>query len=362
MNSAILVNSATGQYRGVKNDPFSGMLVSIIVPCRNELHHIKQFIHSAINQCLENFTIEIIIADGNSNDGTREVLSGLTATDKRIRWIDNPRQIVSTGLNLCLAHALGDIVVRMDVHTQYATDYVLQCVRALESTGAMCVGGPWLAVGRTTHERAIAAAFQSSVGSGRATSRCVNYTGWVDTVYLGAWWRADLVELGGFDESLVRNQDDELALRIHRRGGRVWQSADIRSAYFPRASLTALYRQFRQYGYWKIPVIRKHRLPASLRHLVPFAFFSLLALLTMVTPFWPPAGVLIAFLTLLYALGLVVGTRKQRVAMGAGGLGWLTMAAVATMHFGYAAGFARAILDFWVFRNDERSAMSQLTR
>lgn len=362
MNSAIIFNSAACQYESFEKYSFSGMLVSIIVPCRNEQHYIKHFIHSAINQCLEGFEIEIIIADGDSNDGTREVLSELSTIDKRIRWIENPRQIVSTGLNLCLEHALGDIVVRMDVHTQYASDYVLQCVRALESTGAMCVGGPWLAVGRTTHERAIAAAFQSSVGSGRATSRCIDYTGWVDTVYLGAWLRADLVELGGFDESLVRNQDDELALRIHRRGGRVWQSADIRSAYFPRASLTALYRQFRQYGYWKIPVIRKHRLPASLRHLVPFTFFLLLALLTMVAPFWPPAVVLIAFLTLLYAAGLVVGTRKQRAAMGTGGLGWLTLAAVATMHLGYAAGFARAILDFWVLRNDERSAMSQLTR
>jgi hypothetical protein len=124
----------------------------------------------------------------------------------------------------------------------------------------------------------------------------------------------------------------------------------------------SLYRQFSQYGYWKIPVIRKHKLPASWRHLAPFAFFSLLAILTLLTPLLALAGVILACLVLFYAGALIIGTRRQRVALGPCGMGWLTIVAVATMHIGYAVGFARAVLDFWVLRKGVQLAMTRLTR
>lgn len=337
-------------------------IVAVIVPCRNERDHIEAFVGDVLRQHTGDWALEVIVADGQSDDGTRECLQALAAREPRLRWIDNPGRIVSTGLNLAIAAARGEVVVRMDVHTRYAEDYVLQCVRALASTDAMCVGGPWVAEGRTPAQRAIAAAFQSRIGSGGAASRRTDFSGWVDTVYLGAWRRADLQRLGGFDETLVRNQDDELSLRIHRQGGRVWQSADIRSVYVPRPSLAALYRQFSQYGYWKIPVIRKHRLPASPRHVAPFAFFAGLGGLAVAAPFWAPAGVLLAVLLLMYLAALVAGTHAQRAALGADVPGWLTLAAVATMHLGYAVGFGRAIWDFWVLRKGGRQAMTQLTR
>lgn len=337
-------------------------IVSVIVPCRNERDYIESFIHEILHQDEDDFVFEIIIADGLSDDGTCEILQALASNNSRLRWFDNPGRIVSTGLNLAIAVSIGDIIVRMDVHTTYSQDYVMQCVRALQDTGATCVGGAWIAEGQSPKQRAIAAAFQSPIGSGGAASRRVDFSGWVDTVYLGAWWRADLVQLGGFDETLVRNQDDELALRIHRQGGRVWQSASIRSTYVPRASLAALFRQFVQYGYWKIPVIRKHRLPASLRHIAPFVFFLSLSILAAAIPFWGAAGVALLCAVLLYLGALVVGTRKQRATLGSGRLGWLTVTAVATMHLGYAAGFGRAILDFWVLRKGGQASMTRLTR
>jgi len=338
------------------------LIVSVIVPCRNERDYIAEFLVNVLQQRVENFELEVVVADGQSDDGTREYLKGMAVAEARLHWLDNPGRIVSTGLNRAIAVARGQMIVRMDVHTRYAEDYILRCVQALEKTGATCVGGPWVAEGQSPKQRAIAAAFQSRIGSGGAASRRLEFSGWVDTVYLGAWRRSELVQLGGFDESLVRNQDDELALRISRQGGRLWQSADIRSMYWPRASFAALYRQFYQYGYWKIPVIRKHRLPASVRHLAPFAFFFLLALLALVTPMWLPAGGLLTCGALLYAGALVVGTRNQRATLGDGRFGWLTIVAVATMHFGYAAGFGRAILDFWVLRRGGQPAMKQLTR
>ena len=141
--------------------------------------------------------------------------------------------------------------VRMDVHTRYAADYVAQCLHALERSGADNVGGPWRAEGRDGWPGAIAAAFQSRWVAGGARSRSLVYEGEVDTVYLGCWPRATFERFGGFDETLVRNQDDEHNLRIVLGGCRIWQSPAIRSMYSPRDSLAALWRQWLQYGYWK---------------------------------------------------------------------------------------------------------------
>jgi glycosyltransferase involved in cell wall biosynthesis len=334
------------------------MLISVIVPCRNEVGHIDAFIASAMAQQLPaGDTLEVVVADGDSNDGTSARLAALAAADARLRVIANPQQITSTALNRAIAASSGDVVVRMDVHTDYAPDYVAQCARALAESGATCVGGAWRPVGEGGRQGAIARAFASRFGSGGAASRRVDYSGEVDTVYLGAWRRADLLRLGGFDEALVRNQDDELNLRIVRGGGRVWQSAAIRSWYTPRASYAALFRQFHQYGYWKVPVIRKHRLPASPRHLVPFAFVMVLGVLALAGLFWRPAW---------WALAAVVGLYTAAALVNAGAVAPRQVLGVAwaffCMHAGYGLGFGRGLLDFVLLRRAPGAAVTRLTR
>jgi glycosyltransferase involved in cell wall biosynthesis len=207
-----------------------------------------------------------------SDDGTRETLARYASMDSRITVIDNPERIVSTGLNRAIWASRGDIILRMDAHSEYAPDYVCQCVRVLEETGAGNVGGPARTKARGLLGRAIAAAYHSPYSTGGAKFHDEGYEGPTDTVVYGCWHKATLIAIGLFDESLVRNQDDELNLRIVRSGGRLWQSPRIRSWYQPRNSLAALFRQYFQYGFWKVAVIRKHRLPASVRHLVPGAF------------------------------------------------------------------------------------------
>ncbi len=337
--------------------------VSVIVPCRNEAAHIDAFLDSALAQQLPaDLSLQIVVADGASDDGTRERLAERVQHEPRLKLIDNPARITSAALNRAIAAADGEVIVRMDVHTVYAHDYVAQCVRVLEETGATCVGGAWKPVGSGWPQAAIALAFQSRFGSGGAASRRSDYSGEVDTVYLGAWRRDELLRLGGFDEALVRNQDDELNLRITRGGGRVWQSAAIRSEYAPRASFAALFRQFHQYGYWKVPVIRKHRLPASPRHLVPFAFVALLALLALATFVWRPAGVVLAGVVAAYAAAalsqaaLIALPWRQPVETL--GVAW----AFACMHVGYGLGFGRALLDVVVLRRAPGDAATRLTR
>ena len=337
--------------------------VSVVVPCRNERDHVAAFCRGVLRQALpEDWCLQVLIADGRSDDGTREQLASICAEEARLRWIDNPQRIVSTGLNRGIDAADGEVVVRMDMHTTYADDYVAQCLATLASSGATCVGGAWVPQGQGWPQAAIARAFQSRFGSGGAASRRADHTGPVDTVYLGAWRRDDLLRLGGFDESLVRNQDDELNLRIVRAGGTVWQSAAIRSVYAPRGSFSALFRQFHQYGYWKVPVIRKHHLPASPRHLAPFLFVAMLAVLAALSLVFQAALVVLSAILGAYAAAalsnaalLAQSPNRMRDTLG---IAW----AFVCMHGGYGLGFGRAVLDAVFRRATPGEAATRLTR
>lgn len=272
------------------------MKISLIIPCRNERRQIRGFLDSLRNQKLEpGWELEILVADGMSDDGTREVLGEYAAASPSTRLIDNPGRIVSTGLNAAIREASGEIVIRLDAHTVYAPDYVRECVRALKQSGADNVGGPWIAQGRGTVGKAIAAAFQSPFCTGGGKSHDPAYEGEVDTVYLGCWPRSAFEKAGGFDPALVRNQDDEFNFRLRRLGGRIWQSPRIQSVYTPRDSITALFRQYMQYGFWKVAVIRKHRALAAWRHAVPPVFVGSILLgaalsLTALLLRWPGAA------------------------------------------------------------------------
>lgn len=337
--------------------------VSVIVPCRNEAAHIDAFLASVLAQWLPpGWTLEVIVADGASDDGTRERLAAWADGEPRLRVVDNPARISATALNRALAVAQGGVVVRMDVHTVYAEDYLGANIAALQTSGATCVGGAWRPVGTAGRQRAIARAFGSRFASGGAASRREELEGEVDTVYLGAWRRADLKRLGGFDEALVRNQDDELALRIVRSGGRVWQSPAIRSWYTPRASFSALFQQFWQYGYWKVAVIRKHRLPARPRQLAPFGFLALLVLGSLAGLVWPVAWWVVGALLAAYASAAAVSAaliaRPWREPTQWAGIAWASV----LMHQGYGLGFARGLWDFGVMRRAPGDAATRLTR
>ena len=335
-------------------------IISVIVPCRNEADHIDRFLESVYAQQFDRsrYSIEVLVADGRSDDGTLDRLEEWRQREPSMVIIDNPGRIVSTGLNAAIERATGSIIVRMDVHTTYEPDYIALCAETLLATNAACVGGPWRAIGRTPRQLAIADAFMSRFGSGGAVSRNIDYTGPADTVYLGAWKRATLIDAGGFDESLVRNQDDELNLRLKRGGGAVWQNSAIRSYYVPRDSYGALFRQFSQYGYWKVPVIRKHRLPASPRQLAPFLFVAALVLLALASIFFPFARVLGVVLAFVYLLGIAVASGM--LARPRHGL--RVAVAMMCMHFGYGTGFGRGLLDFVLLQCGPNAKAAQLTR
>lgn len=335
-------------------------IVSVIAPCRNERAAVDAFCDAvAAQQLPAGLQLEVLVADGRSDDGTREILGRRAAADPRFRLVDNPGLIVSTGLNAALALAQGEVIVRMDLHTRYAPDYIACCLATLEHTGADNVGGPWRAEGKGRWGQAIAAAFQSRWAAGGARSRDLAYEGEVDTVYLGCWPRASFERFGGFDEALVRNQDDEHNLRLRLAGARIWQSASIRSTYTPRDALGPLWRQWLQYGYWKPFVMKKHGRPASWRHLAPGAWVAMLVLTVAALPLglpwvWP------ALLAGGFAAG--VGTLALLVRRRAGWALWPRVAAViAAQQLAYGIG---SIVGAWdLLRHGRgRARFARLTR
>jgi succinoglycan biosynthesis protein ExoA len=322
------------------------VLVTIVVACRNEIHHIRGFLDSLLAQDFRGLGWEAIIADGFSEDGTRAVLAEYCAKHPQLRFIDNPGQIVSSGLNAAIRAARGEIIIRMDAHTRYAPDYCALCLETLESTGADNVGGPARTNATGTYARAVAAAYHSRFCTG-ARFHDVNYEGWVDTVTYGCWRKSTFDRIGLFDENLVRNQDDELNLRLVRAGGKIWQNPRIMSWYSPRTTLSGVFRQYFQYGFWKVAVIRKHKIPASWRHAVPvmFVVMNLLLLLSIPVAIWVGSVRAAATSAVLWAAMLTCYGLANLSAsvVAASSAGWdlfpYLPAAFATYHFAWGLGF-----------------------
>jgi len=282
--------------------------ISIILPIRNEEHFITSAIEAVLAQDYPSNLFEIIIAEGMSTDGTRKNVQRLREKYPNIRLIQNPKKIVPTGLNLAIYQSKGDVVVRMDAHCQYPKDYVTRLTNLLGRTGAANVGGALIAVGNSTYaQNGIRIAYQSSLSVGGALRSYDSdeFTKEVDAVHGGCWYKETLLSVGCFDEAMVRNQDDELSFRIRKQGGRILQDASIRVKYYVRDSFSKLFKQFSQYGYWKVLVIRKHPKQASLRHFFPPVLVAGLIVFALLSPFYFYARMILGLLVLTYFGSLV---------------------------------------------------------
>jgi succinoglycan biosynthesis protein ExoA len=237
--------------------------VTFVVPVLNEVRDLEHCLESIRHQDYPADRFEVLLIDSGSIDGTVEVMERLEARDRRLRRIANPRGLVATGLNLAIAEARGEVILRVDAHALLAADYCRRCLAALAATGADNVGGPMRPVGTSWVGEAVAAAMLHPFGPGTARFRFARRREEVDTVYLGAFPRRVFLRHGGFNEELVRNQDYELNYRIRQGGGKVVVDPTVRSSYRTRPTLGALWRQYSSYGFWKVAMLRQH--PRSLR-------------------------------------------------------------------------------------------------
>ena len=314
-------------------------LVSIVMPIRNEARFIERGSTDLLAQDYPADRLEIIVADGRSDDGTRPILEAFFATHPRVRMVDNPGRIVSTGLNLAIAAARGEIICRIDGHCEVASDFIRQNVQLLaEHPEAWVTGGPIVHAGTNAFGEAVAVAMSHPCGVGMATHRFPNYEGYVEGAQFPTFRRTVFERVGQFDEQLVRNQDDEFNYRITQAGGKSFVSPRVRYVYYVRDRPSKLFRQYFQYSFWRIPVFRKHRRPTTPRQVVPPLFFLTVIVLAGLGVYlknpWVALALPAMYLTALVVVAITVIPKKGlKVAA-------LVPVALATIHVAYALGIA----------------------
>ena len=306
--------------------------ISVILPVLNEESHLAGAVLSVLSQDYRG-PLEIILALGPSRDRTNEIATKLASQDNRVKLIDSPTGKTAAGLNLALAASKSPVVVRVDGHAQIPKNYISLIVEILNKTGAVNVGGVMAAVGTTAFERAVAGAMRSPLGVGASRFHTGGEAGEVDTVYLGAFRREALVAIGGFDERFTRAQDWELNFRLRENGGVIYFDPRLHVTYRPRSSVSALAKQYFEYGRWRRVVSRRHSGTINYRYLAPpFALLgfsaSLVLGIALSSIFFIPALVYLLFVVL---ASLKISTSICEYL--------LLLLVIPTMHFAWGAGF-----------------------
>ena len=299
--------------------------VSVIMPVLNEEHHLADAVASVLTQ---KFDGEVLLALGPSTDKTNRIAEGLAKQDNRIRLVANPRGLTTVGMNLCIKQAKHDYIVRIDAHSEPAPNYISRGIEILNETGASLLGGVMSAKGKSLFQRAVAWSYTSRFGLGGATYHVGGKAGEAESAYLGIFRKSALERVGGYDESIIRGEDWDLAQRIKASGLLVWFSPELTVTYWPRSSWTELLKQFYSTGVWRGELTRRDFSRTSLRYFIPPTLvLSLLAgnlLASLGFAFgWLP---LLAYLTAVTAIGFY--SRLSPVPL-----------TLATMHISWGVGF-----------------------
>jgi GT2 family glycosyltransferase len=310
------------------------------------------------NQDFPNDNLDIIIADGMSKDGTRDIIKRYESIFPNFTILDNPERFVPIGFNIALSEALGGIIIRLDGHSEIKMGFIKNCIRLINETGADCVGGTTshIAKGIVGHSINIAQSSYFGVG-GVAFRKSISKGRYVDTLAFGAYKRSIFEKIGGYDEELIRNQDDEFNFRLIQNGGRIWLDPSIKSTYYPRTSLVKLFKQYYQYGFYKVRVIQKRRGFSSWRHLVPgiFVFVLLASFISSILSSKTGSFYLLIISYLIANLISTFWTALKYITDNNTLVNWYRSLATIlllpitffTLHFSYGLGFLCGLVYFW---------------
>lgn len=323
--------------------------VSIIIPCRNEETYIRQCLDSIIRQSYGFENIEVLVLDGCSEDNTPNIIKEYSDKYAQIKYILNKKRIAPAAMNLGIQNAAGDIIVRVDGHVYLENNYIELCIKKLQSSNAECVGGKIININSDASSEAISLAMSSPFGVGNALFRYTTNEQYVDTLAFGAYKKDVFKKIGYFDEELVRNQDDELNYRLIKSGGKILLSPEIVSYYYTRSSFRKLWRQYFQYGFWKVRVIQKHKKPAAIRHLVPIAFVCSLMLGFALSLFFKPIRYLFLLEVFLYLFLSFIFSYK----VSKGKLVYIPKIIISffILHASYGLGFLEGFVVFYLLKS-----------
>ncbi len=326
--------------------------VSIIVPCYNEEKRIHFLLDAVFAQTYPRHRLDLTIADGHSTDGTRELIAAFQREhpDLKLQVVDNSVRSIPAALNCAIKASGGEIILRLDAHSAPYPDYVANSVTALEAGKGDNVGGIWeIRPGAETWvARSIAVAAAHPLGVGDALYRHAKEAASVDTVPFGAWRRVLLDKVGGYDESLLANEDYEFNARIRQSGGKIWLDPSIRSNYFARATFGSLAQQYFRYGFWKFKMLRRYPGTLRWRQALPPVFVLSLVGSASLAGFWPLfkwglALELLGYFGILGLVGLQLSLKRKEFFLFLG-----LPLAIAVMHITWGSGFLWSILkEIW---------------
>lgn len=332
-----------------KNERKKDLLVSVVIPIRNEENYVDMFVKSVLKQDFPKENLELIFVDGMSEDKTLDILKSYRRIYDFINIYTNYNKTVQYALNIGIKNAIGDIIVRMDVHSEYSEDYISKCVEYLNKTGAQNVGGPMVSRGKTPIQKVIAAAYHSSFALGGGKFHEENFEGYADTVYLGAFKKETLLKLNMYDENLPRSEDDDLNFRLLESGGKVFITPKIKSIYYPRSTYKDLFRQYYEYGFWKVAVIKKHHKPARISHLVPASFVLFILIFGFLSCFFKPLRLFyLGVLSFYILLDAYFSFKNEKVKSIKDKFRLMLVHFI--LHFSYGFGFIMGLFEFFIRR------------
>lgn len=325
----------------MKTDVRTSVSSLIIIPCLNEAKHIEPLIEK-LDPALDDLNARIVVADGGSTDGTREIVARISEADHRVILLDNPRRLQSAAINLAVSTFGRDYeyFIRIDAHGDYPDDYCQRLVEEAQDTEADSVVVAMETVGFGMFQKATAFAQNSKLGNGGSKHREGAEGHWTDHGH-HALMRVNAFEtVGGYDESFSHNEDAELDYRLKKAGFGIWMTDKTRMIYYPRSSVKTLFRQYLGYGRGRAKNILKHGNMPKLRQMLPLAVVpvfigAFLAVLNWIAviPFslWAIACVG-------YGFWMAVGQRNP--------YGPLAALSAMVMHFAWSAGFWMELLSF----------------
>lgn len=262
----------------------SNVKVSVIMPLYNEEKYIANCIDSLLQQDYPKEIMEWIFVDGQSTDHTVHIIQNYKKQyPQLIQIYINPNKTVPYAMNIGIAHAAGQYIVRLDAHADYNIDYISKCVHYLDTTDADNVGGIAETKSKGFIGNAIAMMLSSKFGVGNSQFRTNGHSGYVDTVPFGAFRREVFEKWGGYDERLTRNQDNEMNYRIRKNGGKIYLSEDIHFSYYCRDSIKGISDMAIKNGTWNVITMRLCPGCMGIRHFVPFIFLLSLVLLSLLS-------------------------------------------------------------------------------
>ncbi|KAJ49428.1 glycosyltransferase involved in cell wall biosynthesis [Clostridium tetanomorphum] len=330
-------------------DKKENLTVSIVIPCRNEESYIKKCLDSFINQTYPKELYEVLVCDGMSIDSTREIVKEYEEDYDNIKLIDNEGLSAPKGMNKGIKYSKADVIIIFGAHAYAKEDFIEENIKTLIANDVGCVGGPIETINEDDKGLAISMAMSSPFGVGNALFRYAQEETYVDTVAFGCYRKSVLDKVGYFDEELVRNQDDELNFRVVKNGYNILLSPKIRSYYYSRSSLKKLWKQYYQYGFWKVRVMQKHGRTASIRHLVPAAFVVTNILGISLGIFFKWILYLWFIELALYAIGDIVSSSKlikknKKI--------WKYIFFIfPILHISYGLGFLNGLMNFYILKS-----------